>query len=127
MGPAYFTKLIYFLMPEKSGTPRGYIMDQWVGCGINILTDSEIVVMDKTFSIKEKNSKPVQDSVFIVSDINTEQNYRYYCRAIETLADITGQTPDKTECLLMSKGGRKPFIWRHYVKEKRLPPSLPIL
>ena len=50
IGPAYFTKLIYFLMPETPDMPRGYIMDQWVGCAINILTQKDIVLMDSGYS-----------------------------------------------------------------------------
>lgn len=39
VGPAYFTKLLYFLAPRTNGArPIGYIMDQWLGCSVNLLT-----------------------------------------------------------------------------------------
>ena len=40
MGPAYFTKLIFFLLP---GNPRGYIMDQWTASSVNLVFDKKII------------------------------------------------------------------------------------
>ena len=37
MGPAYFTKLIYFLEPKHNG----YIMDQWTARSMNLLRKSD--------------------------------------------------------------------------------------
>ena len=42
LGPAYFIKLIYFFKPETDV----FIIDQWTGKAINLLTFSKLVVMD---------------------------------------------------------------------------------
>lgn len=103
MGPAYFTKLIYFLTPRDSA-PIGYIMDQWVSCAVNLLC----------------NNAPVHvSSAHFVSDRNSAANYDSYCDAIEKLAKTVGLTPDETEIALMSKGGREPASWRAYVLANR--------
>ena len=75
-GPAYFTKLIYFLMPRSSTTAKlGYIMDQWVGCSVNLLTDQNTVLMnvEKTWKPNEGGAEP--NYSFTVSDVNTSANY----------------------------------------------------
>lgn len=122
MGPAYFTKLIYFLMPDNSDAPRGYIMDQWVGCAINILNQKDIVFMDSASSnrwTKTGQLKPSDD--YQVCNVNTFENYESFCRQIEMLSDEISHKPDFTERLLMSKGGQKPLEWRVYIKENRKP------
>ena len=49
MGPAFFTKLIYFLTPcDNSEHKTPYIMDRWSGCSVNLLTGSELVLFDVT-------------------------------------------------------------------------------
>lgn len=124
IGPAYFTKLIYFLMPNNPGSPRGYIMDQWVGCSINILNEIDVVLMDSSEMLKwTKNGEIQPSSNYQVSNINTEKNYEAFCWQIELLAAEIGSppNPDFTERLLMSKGGKTPLDWRAYVKENRKP------
>jgi hypothetical protein len=120
LGPAYFTKLIYFLMPRKKGSaPTGYIMDQWVGCAINLLAGRDLVLMDATFHYQIVRKKLVRPSVFIVSDVNGAENFEAYCRQIEAVAEQIGRTPDEAELHLMSKGGPNPDPWRKYVKDHR--------
>lgn len=123
IGPAYFTKLIYFLMPRNDENhPLGYIMDQWVGCSINVLTSSDVVLMNSTFSTRPSaNRKRLENSDFQVSDINDSENYENYCKLIEALALEISEDPECTEQLLMSTGGRKPLAWRKYVKDNRKP------
>ena len=127
MGPAYFTKLIYFLMPRSNGQAIGYIMDQWVGCSVNILAGKDIVVMNQSFSVSKKKDVLEQVASFTVSDINTPQHYENYCRVVEGLSEEMQKSPEWTELYLMSKGGARSFRWREYVRENRLPPPPPIL
>ena len=121
MGPAYFTKLIYFLMPRGAQRhPVGFIMDQWAGCAINLLSGSQIALMNYT---KSWVSTPVgleQRSAYIVSDENTPENYELFCEKIDTLADGTGLTVDQIDTYLFSVGGREPGVWRKYVIENRI-------
>jgi len=122
LGPAYFTKLIYFLMPKKPEVPRGYIMDQWVGCAINILTQKDIVLMDSDYSNSwSKTRKLKQTDSYRVCDANTAEDYDRFCCLIEEIAAEISKLPDTTELLLMSRGGRKPLEWRAYVKDNRKP------
>jgi len=122
MGPAYFTKLIYFLMPDNSNAPRGYIMDQWVGCAINILNQKNVVLMDSSSSNRWSKTGQLKPSDnYQVCNVNTSENYENFCCQIEKLADEISNEPDFTELLLMSKGGQNPLEWRAYVKKNRKP------
>lgn len=134
MGPAYFTKLIYFLMPTTAGAkPRGYIMDQWVSCSVNILANKNIVLTDATQSLVWNGSKELKiKSSYLVSNQNTAENYENFCKYIEDIAAINeiahlGKNKSKgfpaaedvTERLLMSEGGINPRKWRKYVMKNR--------
>lgn len=108
MGPAYFTKLIYFLMPKGNAErPTGYILDQWVGSSVNLLLKESIVKMG---------------SNFIVSDLNTGEIYEAYCGVIEELASRLNLDPDVMEVRLMSIGqrkGQRRARWRSHVRANR--------
>jgi hypothetical protein len=84
MGPAYFTKLIYFLQPT-SASRRGYILDQWAGWSINELfpdVADPIVKMDETYSVSSKKSVSVS---MTVSDANDATSYENFCSKIDEL------------------------------------------
>lgn len=98
LGPAYFTKLIYFFKPEADA----FIMDQWTSKAINLLATSKLVVMDG-------NS---------VSSRNKGENYEAYCVAVVEAARNIGLSGDETEQKLFCIGSirRKPRgPWRQYV------------
>ncbi|WP_025898773.1 8-oxoguanine DNA glycosylase OGG fold protein [Sneathiella glossodoripedis] len=116
MGPAYFTKLIFFLMPENVDNPRGYIMDQWVASSVNLLFEQNVVLMDKT--CKWGPNKQIEVGL-TVSGVNDEVNYENFCLKIECIAAKIGKTPEQTERILMSEGGKKPHTWRKYVRDNR--------
>lgn len=115
MGAAYYTKLIYFLMP-KTDEPHGYIMDQWVACGVNLLAGRNVVLLDTSYRWTAPDNRL---STYIVSDANTAEHYEEYCNFIEGLADQVGISPDETEYCLMSEGGRVKQPWRNYVIKNR--------
>ena len=119
VGPAYFTKLIYFLTPRKKIAPA-YIMDQWVGCSINLLLDNEGVVMKISPSFKTQPD--AQNRSFTVSDKNAGENYEEFCKAADELGEVVGRKPDEIDIALFSKGGRKreKEKWRKYVVDKRV-------
>lgn len=120
MGPAYFTKLIFFLMPRSK--PVGYIMDQWTACSINILLDDPAAIRtDATISWAGPSKL---ESQYVVSDHNSSDQYERFCGAVEDLARQLKLPPDATELLLLSEGGRKPHPWREYVKQHRRPALL---
>lgn len=119
MGPAYFTKLIFFLMPRSNAAPVGYIMDQWTACSINVLLDQpDAVLTDATYTWAGPGKLASQ---FVVSDLNSGVHYEAFCQAVEAIAVALDLAPDATELLLLSEGGRNPYPWREYVKQHRRP------
>jgi hypothetical protein len=96
MGPAYFTKLIYFLHPAQNG----YIMDQWTGRSTNTLFKSKIVQMTAANT---------------VSDKNTPQDYETLCSCVEHLAERIATSPENIELMMFGRGGHKKNAWRTYV------------
>ncbi|MEW4398472.1 hypothetical protein AB1J06_07270 [Agrobacterium tumefaciens] len=123
MGPAYFTKLIYFLMPENQ--PKGYILDQWAGLSINLVSGGNLVKMDENVAWKLKGKALERIVSSRVSDVNTAEDYERFCTAIESLSDRLGAgwTPGQAERALMSGSRDK---WRQYVVAERFG-SLPVL
>jgi len=119
MGPAYFTKLLYFLAPGVPGSPKGYIMDQWLGCSVNLLTGRQVVKLDHHIKWKTTQDRVV-DSV--VSNVNVGRDYEMFCRTVEELSSLMGAswTPELTERALIADGGRSPHPWRDYVVKQRL-------
>jgi len=100
LGPAYFTKLLYFFRP----TPDFYIMDQWTGKSVNLLIKKPIVKMS---SGKNK----------IVANTNTGEDYQKFCEVVDSLAWQLGNTGEQIEERLFSRAGRPPAQWREYVNK----------
>ncbi len=96
LGPSYFTKLIYFFRKEADA----YIMDQWTGKSVNLLTGRKV--------LKLTVSSPLRS--------NTGKNYNDFCSEINTMADLLGFSGDHVEQMLFSRGYSPPEPWRKYVK-----------
>jgi len=126
LGPAYFTKLLYFLPPEEK---IGYIMDQWLGLSINILTGQEIVKLNETIKWEWTKQGKIRHFDSLVCDYNSGDDYEIFCEKIERLSEKmgTGWTPELTELALISEGGHasKKKEWRKYVIEQRQNRLLP--
>ena len=114
MGPAYFTKLIFFL--SSGSKEQGLIMDQWTSASVNLLSGHEIVKTHRS-RIKLKNGERIFETV---SDNNTSENYENYCQYVEHLASPTklNISPDRVEELLFSSGRGK-GKWRNHVVKFR--------
>jgi hypothetical protein len=139
MGPAFFTKLIFFLMPRRPNDPSpGYIMDQWVGCAVNVLAGRQVVLMNCTqsWTIAKRGQFQGQPSLsadYTVSDANDERCYEDFCCYIEKTDALLSQSglsrkdypcwkdPSWTELQLLSEG-RDAHSWRRYIIEQRRPP-----
>lgn len=106
MGPAYFTKLIFFARKSRDG----YILDQWTARSINLLLATE----EHRISLNRANKNS-----FVVSDRNTADDYERYCSIVEHMASEEGVRPDEIELRLFSSGvpkrGGKRGEWRAYV------------
>lgn len=96
LGPAYFTKLLYFFMPNSNC----YIMDQWTGKSVDLLTGHWVVRMNGN----------------AVAQANKCGNYQAYCEEVDHMAALLGVNGEQVEEMLMSKGGRYPWPWRAYVR-----------
>ena len=107
MGPAYYTKLIYFLSQPQN---RGYIMDQWTARSYNLLHGNHDILMNKQI----KKSGELQAHV---SDKNTSSAYEKFCYFIEKTADSLGEavSADDVELSMFSEGRGK-GVWRSYLK-----------
>lgn len=107
MGPAFFTKLIYFF--GRGSASRGYIMDQWTARSANLLLSHNLVGLRHT------------KAGSWVTDHNTEADYENFCLFIENLAAELAVETDAAEERIFSIGsrGRKDTrgAWRRYVME----------
>ena len=101
IGPAYFTKLIYFMSNNYSN--RGYIMDQWTSRSINLLFEDKIIKLTRS------------GKFYYVNDSNNGKIYEKFCSFIDQIADDINVDPDLIELNLFSKGGREKGLWRDYV------------
>lgn len=111
LGPAFFTKLLYFFDQTeakkgnvKTKTGRCYIMDQWTARSVNLLTGQSLVKMAGT---------PPSISV---SNANTGYDYERFCAQIDAIATSLQCHGSVVEERLFSWGGRRPGRWRHYVQ-----------
>jgi len=106
-GPAYFTKILFFLDRNR----RSYIMDQWTAKSMHLLT---------SHSSNSKNPKITNGHL---PRNNTPENYESFCAFIEKLArELSEQcnkdiNPHQAEQIIFSSGGRPPGTWRAYVRE----------
>jgi hypothetical protein len=98
IGPAYFTKLIFFANPRHDG----YIMDQWTSRSVNLLVDGPALVRMRT-----------KDHV---DPRNSAGTYEAFCQVVEQLSSLLlARTPEETEQCLFSTGGKKRAPWRRYL------------
>lgn len=112
LGPAYFTKLLYFF---RAGAEHGqpvdrYVMDKWTAKSINMLTGEHIVRVNKEGNVEASN---------------TGENYEAFCQEIERLAaELNARklgrqhTGEDVEQMLFSLGSikKKPqWPWRVHV------------
>ena len=111
-GPAYYTKLIFFF--TKHLDRRGFIMDQWLGRSINLLTDREVVLF-----YQPRRKAPLKQRY--VHKKNTPSTYQEFCEAVCNLTLVSGETdPDvrvreeNLEMRLFSEG-RGNGKWREYL------------
>ena len=94
LGPAFFTKLLYFFSPNEDF----YIMDRWTARSVNLLTGREVV-------------RITNDGY--VADSNTGENYENFCTVVDDMARQLKCTGAKLEERLFSCGGGD---WRKYVE-----------
>jgi len=100
IGPAYYTKLIFFANPRHDG----YIMDQWTSRSVNLLIEGAPVVNMRTINH--------------VNPQNSERVYEEFCQIVEELSQyLINKNAEETELCLFSTGGKSPASWRRYVMQ----------
>ena len=103
IGPAYFTKLIFFLNPHS----HAYIMDQWTAKSINLLFGAFIRLnlgVDRGRDSVPKNTS---------ADV-----YETFCRSIDELVNlIPCSDGSEAERLIFSQSRPTPQHWRYYLKQ----------
>lgn len=95
-GPAYYTKLIYFALPVGNG----YIMDQWTGKAVFLLTNGLYPQVSKEGWVKRTNSP---------------STYESFCSFIDEVAVYLKISADEVEERMFSSGGRNKGSWRSFV------------
>ncbi len=103
MGPAYFTKLLYFLS-ARSGRP-GLIMDQWTARSANFLSGKNLVDLNDA-----------GENAYAVSDLNTGATYEQFCAFLEYIAKKMNTTAELVELRMFSEG-RGRGRWRNLIKQ----------
>jgi hypothetical protein len=98
LGPAFFTKLLYFFSPGNNF----FIMDQWTAKSINLLKGEEVVKLD---------SDPQSPHRHFVARRNCGSDYNKFCEKIDELAIFLGVSGEEIEQRLFA--GVHP--WRGYV------------
>lgn len=121
IGPAYYTKLIFFF-----GDQTGVIMDQWTARSINKLFEEKPPIVKLT-NKKSENKQSVPPS-------NTSENYGKFlekCECLRKKLDV--KTLSEAEELIFSCGDSDPKVkkehrdtnrricsaWRRYIKEDK--------
>ncbi len=106
MGPAYFTKLIFFFT-APSPTNSAYIMDQWTGLSANYLTNSPLVKLTRIHG-RRKISHWVNDK-------NNARVYSEFCELVDKLALSLNVFPKSVaEEMIFSEGYRR-GLWRNHL------------
>jgi hypothetical protein len=98
LGPAYFTKLLYFFSP----TPTIYILDRWTAKSINLLNGFMLIKMNDCKAVHNRN---------------TGENYQAYCEDIDAVAHMLGYRGEQVEQMLFSNPDPVLGHWRMHVAE----------
>lgn len=108
IGPAFFTKAIFFTAPPEAG---GYILDQWTGRSANALTnDRNFVRLSAQESITQPDGA-LRPKGFVVAAANDADRYVRFNRLVNTVGNALDCSGEHAELLMFSKA----TWWRSYV------------
>ncbi|HFI2159452.1 TPA: hypothetical protein ACIDX1_000064 [Pseudomonas aeruginosa] len=114
MGPAYFTKILFFADPRADA----YILDQWTTRSIHLLTaQGQYPSLRKDYATAKRAALLASPTILrlTVDDSVSVSDYLDYCSRIEDIGRILNMHPHAVEERLFSSGGKKPHPWRAYV------------
>jgi hypothetical protein len=112
MGPAYFTKIIFFADHKADG----YILDQWTARSVHMLTGQcqwPSVLTDHE-SKKMAVTDPTKLRLRVVDKV-TGADYEDFCVLVEDVGGRLGIHPHLAEEQLFSIGGKHAHPWRTHV------------
>ena len=90
-------------------------MDRWAASSLNLLTGSNLVLLDGTRIWKRPKNDLDVSYGFTVSDANTSEGYEAFYTAVDQLAANFCLNVDEVDCALFSAVGQRPGTWRRYV------------
>lgn len=104
LGPAYFTKLLFFFSPQ----PSFFIMDQWTAKSINYLASEDVVPLSPG---SEQTNGPCPRK-------NSGATYARYCKMVDQLAQLHTPplTGEQTEQKLFCSGSPNVGPWRAMIR-----------
>lgn len=118
MGPAYFTKLIFFF-----GSGTGYILDKWLAASVQVLNAMHWTLDPNgqpVFTWHSSNFPKLNHQRTMVVDQVTAEEYEHFCQILEDLAHLLRLTDgEAVEQLLFSSSTWRAFVRQHclYVKK----------
>ncbi|MBB2835851.1 UNVERIFIED_ORG: hypothetical protein GGD51_006037 [Rhizobium esperanzae] len=118
MGPAFFTKLIYFFgrCAAKPGSSFGYIMDQWSARSVNLLAGERVIALSAGMPWHKAQRDGARLGKAVTAE-NGPDKYEAFCQFIDCLASKFECAPDFVEEVMFSHGGNSKGRWRLYVLE----------
>ena len=111
LGPAFYTKLIYFL-----GDQTGLIMDQWTAKSVNKLCGYKCVKLENNKTVSKKNDVNVyKQYLYIVSEIHKTLKLETLSNAEELIFSCSHKHPSVKK--LLGHHHEVCSAWRKYVAE----------
>lgn len=122
MGPAYFTKLIFFATcAHRKTVGNAFILDQWTARSVHCLTNQfewPRVSVDYATKNRFKQSKNPSAVRVTVSDRVSASDYQKYCHFVDELArTLAVEPPYLLEEKMFGAGGRSPSGWRLFLMQ----------
>ena len=110
MGPAYYTKLIYFL-----GDQTGLILDQWTGRSINTLCINPVINLDNGYVSKSNGPKRYAKYLETVEQLRVELNLQTLSQTEELIYSCSDQNGNVR---LGEENHKICSAWRKFVKTR---------
>ncbi|MCF1369271.1 hypothetical protein LH704_21075 [Burkholderia cenocepacia] len=112
LGPAYFTKLIFFF-----GCGTGYILDKWLAASVQVLNAAHWTFEPDglpVFTWRSSNFPKLNHQRTMVVDQVTAEEYERFCEILEDLAPLLRLADgDAVEQLLFSSSTWRAFVRQH--------------
>ncbi len=117
MGPAYFTKLIFFF-----GSGTGYILDKWLAASVQVLNATHWTLDPNglpVFTWRSSNFPKLNHQRTMVVDQVTSEEYERFCEILEDLAPLLRLADgEAVEQLLFSSSTWRAFVREHCLSVK---------